>query len=743
MGGIFGTSNKEMKKAQNNLQYIVSYYFTQERQPQKTKNPFIMCQQVQEDKKTKNFPLTSFNYDKNNLKYTKYDYRQFNIIEMIMLTPDTFVSLSEEGLQLWYDNNGIQKITTKFFDKIRSSNDSEISNCKLKKFNNDLFYLTFNVNKKQHSNNININLFNSFNKTNELLGLQFILFSANKIIKQGKFIELFSINKINFAFCISDSQILTIGDDIKIMNFSDKKIFKIDKDCEILKYPITSAFYLTQDLILISSKNKKYSVIYSANNLSVIYEINDFIKLAFNLGNDKIIILGNYFKEIIFLPDIEVLSLSQYETDIFGSFNSKTFYPINDSTFFFINHKNRKLKEIYLNENNELIIKNEILCPLNTINFCPFSYEPQKNSESINSSNNFYCALFICKEQTYYLKNENLLDFSLTDNSFSSFYSSTKRQFLSYFENSYIEITKPIESLVDPEKNSEIKKEVTDIYLPFNSLTASGESNLNIGLFNNKILNELDVNLNLFDQEIKTELINKENENEVYILSIIKNSLIHLVKINNQNNVKEKKENFNFGNNVKNIGIVNLGNYLAFIYYDKKAIMLNVKDSFENQINPKETFLFPFDIFYAYNYEGNILLVTKNMVFLFDYDSNYLENTFEFKIDISLKYNEINIAQIQDDVFILVNGLNYFIFDINKFKKISDIGEYNLTINTFLFYNRFPDKFEVIKKDLRSDINIQIFREEVPKNKQKIKYLPNGRLFVGCYPNKFFIFENN
>ena len=182
---------------------------------------------------------------------------------------------------------------------------------------------------------------------------------------------------------------------------------------------------------------------------------------------------------------------------------------------------------------------------------------------------------------------------------------------------------------------------------------------------------------------------------------------------------------------------------MAFIYYDKKAIILNVKDSFENQINPKETFLFPFDIFYAYNYEGNILLVTKNMVFLFDYDSNYLENTFEFKIDISLKYNEINIAQIQDDVFILVNGLNYFIFDIKKFKKISDIGEYNLTKNTFLFYNRFPDKFEVIKKDLRSDINIQIFREEVPKNKQKIKYLPNGRLFVGCYPNKFFIFENN
>ena len=55
MGGLFGTSNTEMKKAQNNLQYIVSYYFTQERQPQKNKNPFIMCQQVQEEKKPKIF----------------------------------------------------------------------------------------------------------------------------------------------------------------------------------------------------------------------------------------------------------------------------------------------------------------------------------------------------------------------------------------------------------------------------------------------------------------------------------------------------------------------------------------------------------------------------------------------------------------------------------------------------------------------------------------------------------------
>ena len=218
--------------------------------------------------------------------------------------------------------------------------------------------------------------------------------------------------------------------------------------------------------------------------------------------------------------------------------------------------------------------------------------------------------------------------------------------------------------------------------------------------------------------------------------------MIHLVKIND-NIIKGKEENYNFGNNIKNIGILNLGDYLSFIFYDKKAIILNVADSFENKLNPIDTFLFPFDIIYAYNYCGQIILVTENQVFLFDYNSKNIEKKMEINIDISLKYNRVYISQIQDDVYILINGLNYFIFDINKFDVISDINEYNLSVNTFLLYNSLPDKFEIIKKDLRSDINIQIFREEAHKDKQKIKYLSDGRLFVSCYPNKFYIFDNN
>jgi hypothetical protein len=117
-----------------------------------------------------------------------------------------------------------------------------------------------------------------------------------------------------------------------------------------------------------------------------------------------------------------------------------------------------------------------------------------QNKESSNSSFTFYCALFICKEQTYYLKNENLMELSFSDNSFSSFYSSTKRLFLSYFENNYIEIISHIEGIVNPEKKREIRREVTDIYLPFISLSSSGESNLSFATLKNKNLNDITCN---------------------------------------------------------------------------------------------------------------------------------------------------------------------------------------------------------------------------------------------------------
>jgi hypothetical protein len=256
----------------------------------------------------------------------------------------------------------------------------------------------------------------------------------------------------------------------------------------------------------------------------------------------------------------------------------------------------------------------------------------------------------------------------------------------------------------------------------------------------NKYLTELDCVCNIIDQDLKLEIITGNNSKEIYIISII-NTLIYIVKINEI--AKDKKENFNFGNNAKNIGILNLDNYLAFIYFDKKAIIINVDYSFENKINPFDTFLFPFDIIYAYNYNKDIILVTKSQAFIFDYNTKKIEKEMSLDFEISLKNKEVNILPVQDNVYVLVNGTNYFLFDIDKFEIIIDINEYNLKRASILLYNKVKNRIEIIKKDLVTQRNIQVFREEIYENRYKIKYLSNGRIFLGSYPNKFFIFENN
>ena len=130
-----------------------------------------------------------------------------------------------------------------------------------------------------------------------------------------------------------------------------------------------------------------------------------------------------------------VLSLSQYETDIFNSIETKSFYPINENTFLFINHKNKKLKEVFINEINELIITKDILCPNEFIIFCPFIY-------TYENVTHLLCSLFICRDQTYQITNFKLENIINPEDDCEKIYSSTKRLFLNFFEiNTNSEIT--------------------------------------------------------------------------------------------------------------------------------------------------------------------------------------------------------------------------------------------------------------------------------------------------------------
>ena len=532
MGGIIeNIKNKIINTAQSNLLYIVSYYFTQEKYQYIKGNPFIMCQPKEQNnsKKINNFPLISFKFEYPHIKYTKYEYKQMNVLQIIMLTPKIFISLTDEGLQLWHESFGIQKITSQFFDKLKSINNSEIINRNLEKFDDDLFFLTFEIIPKYNNNNLNKNI-------TELKGFQFVLFSANKIINEGKISELFSINKINTAFPINKKTIfVSVKNEMKIIDIIEKKIIKVDQNLELLKFNISFAKHLFEDIILISSFNEKKSIIYSVDKSAILYFISDKIIISFPLGKNKVVLIGDKIKEILLLPDMYVLSLNQYETDIFNSIENKSFYSINENKFLFINHKNKKLKEVYINENNELIITKDIVCPNEFITFCPLIYTYENMTELL-------CSLFICKDQTYKITNHELNNLIINENNEEQIYSSIKRLFINFFE-------------LDKYNNKEINNysfinqinNFDNIYIPYSIISPNGSSTLNFALYKNKKLYELNSFYNYFDPNMKTDIIANINSKDIYILSIIKNMIIYIVKINGIES-NDKSLNYNFGN---------------------------------------------------------------------------------------------------------------------------------------------------------------------------------------------------
>ena len=139
---------------------------------------------------------------------------------------------------------------------------------------------------------------NNLNKyTNELNGLQFVLFSAKKIINEGKIIELFSINKINYAFPINLNHVfISIKNEIKIID-NEKKIIKTDKNLQLFKFNISFAKYIFDDIILISSFNENKSIIYSIDKLDILYYISDKIYIAFTLGHNKVVLISKNIKK--------------------------------------------------------------------------------------------------------------------------------------------------------------------------------------------------------------------------------------------------------------------------------------------------------------------------------------------------------------------------------------------------------------------------------------------------------------
>ena len=732
MGIINNIHKNILSTAQNNLLYIVSSYFSQEKFQNTALNQFIMCQPDtdKKDKNIENYPILQYIHDEQNIKYTKYEYRQIKVLQMILLTPRIFIVLTEEEIILWNDS---LKISLSFFDKYRNNQNLEILNKNLIRFDDDLFSISYEIKSKNQK------------KTNEDdIGFQYYLFSAKKIINEGKISEIFFINKINQAFPINKNQIFVINEKkIQIIDILSKDIIKEDNNLDYIQFDISYAKYIFNDLVLLSCNKQNKSVIYSADKKSLLYFIDDSIINSFNLGKNKVIIIGPKIKEILLLPDMYVLSLEQYETDIFNSLENKSFYEINDTCFLFINHKSKKLKEVFINELNELIITKEIICPTEFITFCPFVYTYEEYTRLL-------CSLFICKDQTYQILNHELLNLIEGEES-EQVFSSIKRLFLNYFfvDENYYDYFKynfnnnNLNKSLTKQNNSEYSNMV---YISYSIICSNGNSTLNFALYKNKKMYELNSFCNFFEPNLKSEIIYSNNFKDIYIIAIIKNILVYIIKINGLDSTDVNIKH-NFGN-IKTKGIINIGSERAFLFYDKKALIINVNDSFKlSKLIPIENFSFPFNILYAYLYKSNILILSSDKLYLFNLLEKKIKKeiklNFQIIIDDNIENIDINIIKIKDNIYILIVDENYMLFDINNFEKLKEKEIMRLKSLNMLFFKSYKENFDIKEKDIIKNKVLNTFTEKTDEQRHKMKYLSPNKIFVGTYPNKFYIFENN
>ena len=735
MGIINNIHKNILSTAQNNLLYIVSSYFSQDKYQNSKLNQFIMCQPDIEKKEKiiENYPILQYIYNEKHIKYTKYEYRQIKVLQMIMLTPRIYIVLTEEEIILWNDS---LKISMGFFEKYRNNPNYEILNKNLAKFDEDLFSLTYEIiSKKVNKNN------------NDTTKLQFFLFSAKKIINEGKISEIFFISEVNQIFPINKNQVFTAnGKNIQIIDIITKKIIKEDDNLGYLDFDISYAKYLFNDLILLSSEKIKKSVIYSVDKKSLLYFIDDSINNSFNLGKSKVVIIGQKIKEILLLPDMYVLSLQQYETDIFNSLQYKSFYEINDTCFLFINHKSKKLKEVFINDLNELIITKEIACPTDFITFCPFVYTYEEKS-------NLLCSLFISKDQTYQILNHELLNLIEGEES-EQVFSSIKRLFMNYFlinDNYYDYFKYNFPNTTNPNLNKSLINQNSSefnnmAYISYSIICTNGNSTLNFALYKNKKLYELNSYCNYFEPNLKSDIIYSDNTKDIYIMSVIKNLFIYIIKINGLESTDVHIKH-NFGN-IKTKGIINTGNDRAFLFYDKKALVINVKETFKlSKLIPIETFSFPFNILYAYLYKSNILILSSDKLFLFNKTDKKIKKeiklNFIIKIDDNIENIDINIIKIKENIYILIVEDNYLLFNIENFEKLKEKDELKINQYNMIFFKSYKEKFEIIKKEIINNKILNIFTENTDEQRHKLKYLSPNKIFVGTYPNKFYIFENN
>lgn len=617
--------------------------------------------------------------------------------DIIMLNNDLFIALTKNKFIIYsfFFNVSIKKC---LFTKIPIENYKK-SKIKFEKISNNLFYIFYFSEDEKYIFSIYNEKLLINNKPaipifeeKDTIKFSFCILSNNKfcILKQNNCLIIYEYENNNINQTLIISPFIQNDNNINIFN----EIFKIN-----------------EDLILISIiSNRNYSIIYSLNEKAIKRNINHLTKYCFSIHNNKIIVCGIPNSYIISLENFQNINYQDNEhIFLINEDNLRRYYPLNKDFFYYFDIGTRNFFLVdFIMINNELIPRRNII----------FHFLLNENSiklrlffSNLNKQNKLMCSLLINSNNSYELYDDNFTDL-LNGNLISSNLHSEKKRYFKFF----------------------FSDRTNENYLIYNiNLNFHFQSDILLRERNWKYYNKFESQNNL------TYYFIKDKENEYFLFCDHNNIRGHKFP---ENIFKNNLINFSNDISIKPIQCVELENGLICAYKNKKIGFYDINNFTEVFVNNN---LIGNNILKVQKFKFNLLILTQFKFMIYRRKTNSLVNFLVLKNEIKTRLNYDNYNKIQililntnKNIAIIIDNIDLYYVDLIKFIIIHNLKYEECILRMRYFENNIC---EIYSYELKRKKIIQTFnRKSSDENKPIIcKYINNDKMFVGVFPNKYYI----
>ena len=637
----------------------------------------------------------------NNIKFRKryklsiieYFFKSEGVYDIIMLKNNLFIAITKENFIIYsfFFDISIKKCS---YTKIPIENYKE-SKLKIERISNDLFYIFYFL-KNELVEDIVFSIYNeNLLENNE---------TAKPIFEERSnlFFNYCILSKTKFCI-LNIHNILTIFEYNSLnQNYQIKEIISIliannNNSPNVLK----KLFAITDDLILISNTN--HSIIYSIYEKNIKRNINTLTKYCFTIQNNKIIIVGIPNSYIISLEDYEDINF-QDNNQIFliNQNNEKIFFPINSELIYYFDKNLSNLYRI------DFIMINNILNPRTTfvVNyiFNDTTLKLRLFISKINSEKQIMCSLITYSDNSYKLYDEN---FILFNNDLK------KRNFMYYFTN--------------------INKENFIVY------SINNPFHLN----DNKIflLRERNWRNCIYKNSENPEICYYMNDKKNNFLIMCNHIILNIIIFNDYEELNCKTIYFGIENSFKPIQCVELENGLCCAYKNQKIMFIDPLkfNIIFNIDNLTYNYILKIQKFYS-----NLLILTKFKLMIYNRKNKSIVNYLILKnvIKTELTFNTYERIQIlllkkNKDIAVIIDNNELYLINLIELTLIKNINFEESIIRI----NKYIQQFEVYSYEIKNNkINQTFIRKNFDTHNPIIwRYISNDKMFVGFFPNKFFL----